>query len=797
MILPEHPMTRRELLATTAALAQASALRGFQTAPPRETPSATTLWYLAPASRWTEALPVGNGHLGAMVFGGIAKERIQLNEHSLWSGRAAEDDKPATLAALPKVRELLFAGKYAEANQLAQAEMMSPMNTDTYGSYQMLGDLTLELDHGDEATEYRRKLDLTRAQVSVSYNIGNATYTRTVIASNPDRALIVQLETDSPAGLNLRAMLSRPKDANIAANAGVVEMTGKPQPFGVQFAAHLGCRVEGGQATAEANGYRIRGAKRATLILTGATDFAEPNPIERSRTALTKATARTWDALVKAHAADHRRLFNAMSLQLDGPDRDSTPTDERLAAARKGENDPHLAAMYFHLGRYLLISSSRLGSLPANLQGLWADGLNPPWSADYHININIQMNYWPAEVCGLGELHEQFFRYIEMLRPFAEKTAKVAYGARGAVAHYTTNPWGHTGLDGRIQYGLWPDGLAWSSLHFWEHYEYTQDRVFLKDRAYPILKACAQFTLDYLVPDPKSGKLVAGPANSPENRYIASDGSSGYVTMGPAMSQSMAYAVLSRCERGCTLLGTDSQLRDQCRAAIAKLQRLRIGADGRLMEWPEPFKEHEPGHRHISHLFALHPGYEIDIDETPELAAAARKSLEHRLASGGGHTGWSAAWITMFWARLHEGGKAHEFFQKLLRDSTEPNLFDTHPSGSGPIFQIDGNFGGAAAIAEMLLQSHAGKLRILPALPPEWPSGRVTGLRARGNLSVDLEWKDRKAVSAVIRPSTDTAIRLIPPKGQRIAGITEDNRVAGKPGSITWKRARVYEIRFA
>jgi alpha-L-fucosidase 2 len=351
---------------------------------------------------------------------------------------------------------------------------------------------------------------------------------------------------------------------------------------------------------------------------------------------------------------------------------------------------------------------------------------------------------------------------------------------QGAVAHYTTNPWGHTGLDGRIGYGLWPDGLAWSALHFWEHYTYTLDRGFLRTRAYPILKACAEFTLDYLTPHPATGKLVAGPANSPENTYIAPDGSKGNIVMGPAMSQSIAYAILSRCAEAVTVLGTDNAFGERCRQAIGKLQRLRIGSDGRLMEWPEAFGEAEPGHRHISHLFGLHPGYEIDPDSTPELARAARKSLEHRLANGGGHTGWSAAWITMFWARLQEGEKAHEFFQKLLRDSTEPNLFDTHPSARGPIFQIDGNFGGTAAIAEMLVQSHNGRLRILPALPSAWPDGRVAGLGVRGNASLDLEWKGGRAVSALLRARSDGQFRIVPPRGQKVQGSTVLAVTAGR-----------------
>lgn len=781
------------MLKASAALAAAPP-PGFAAAAPD---ASTKLWYRAPASNWSGALPVGNGHLGAMVFGRVVKERIQLNEHSLWSGKPSEDDKAETREALPEVRALLFTGRYAEANTLAQQRMMAPMKKE-YGSYQTLGDLTLEFEHGDEAADYRRELDLAAGMVTVRYRTGNASYSRKIVASFPDRALAIRLETDAPGGLTLTARLSREKDANVAVDGGFLRLAGQPQPYGVQFAAHLGCAAEGGRASVEENGIRVEGARSVTLMLTAATDFAQPDPAAQSRTAMARAIGRSWEQLARAHSADYQALFRQVALELDGPETGTTPTDERLAAVRGGASDPRFDALYFNFGRYLLIACSRAGSLPSNLQGLWADGLNPPWSADYHININIQMNYWPAEVCGLGALHDQFFRYIEMLRPHGEKTARVAYGCRGAVAHYTTNPWGHTGLDGRIVYGLWPDGLAWSSLHFWEHYEYTQDRVFLRERAYPMLKACAQFTLDYLVENPATGKLVAGPANSPENEYIAPGGVRGWITMGPAMSQSIAYALLSRTEKAAALLGADPAFRDQCRSALARLQRLRIGGDGRIMEWPEEFGAAEPGHRHISHLFGLHPGCEIDADETPQLAAAARRTLEHRLAHGGGHTGWSAAWITMFWARLLEGGKAHEFLHKLLRDSTYPNLFDTHPGRPNPVFQIDGNLGGTAAIAEMLVQSHGGRLRLLPALPGAWASGRVSGLRARGNMAVDIAWKDGRAISAALRPGSDGAYRIAPPKGQKIARITEDGkRIAASRQTLEVKKGRVYGIEFA
>ena len=735
-----------------------------------------TIWLRSAASQWDHAFPLGNGRMGAMVFGTVNRERIQLNEETLWMGGPRETDNPEARAALPEVRRLLFAGKPGEAYALAERKLMGkPWRLE---SYQSLADLRLSFDHEGEITDYQRSLDLDTGVARVSYRVDGVRHTREVFASHPDQVIVVRLSVDRPGALTFGTWIDRQQDARteIAGNDRLNLIGHLAGGTGLSFLASAKVSAEGGSQETFPERILVSNANAATIVLAAGTSFKANDPKTQVERDLTRAGAKRYAQLLDAHRADHQRLYRRVALRLGNAAASSQPTDERLEAVKRGASDPALDALYFQFGRYLLIASSRPGDLPANLQGLWNDSMSPPWDADYHLNINLQMNYWPAEVTNLAELHEPLFDFIETLREPGRKTARVHYGAGGFVAHHITDIWGFTSPGDLPRSGLWPTGAAWLTQHLWEHYLFDPDRAFLT-RAYPVMKEAAAFFLDYLVEDPR-GRLVSGPSVSPENRYRLPNGEVGILTMGPSMDHQIISGLFTQVIRASEILGVDGEFRSRVAAAQRRLPPPTIGKHGQIQEWSEDYDEPEPGHRHISQLFALHPGDQITVRRTPALAKAARATIERRLAHGGGHTGWSRAWIINFWARLEDGEQAWENYQALLAKSTLPNLWDLHPP-----FQIDGNFGGTAGVAEMLIQSHAGEIHLLPALPRAWPEGEFRGLRARGGVKVDLAWSGGRAVKATLRPSITGTINV---RVSRAPDVRSIALVAGRPHELTF-----------
>lgn len=759
----------------------------------------TELWYKQPAKEWMGSLPVGNGRLGAMVYGGIEEETIALNESSMWSGQYDENQEmPFGKEKMKELRELFFNGKIEEGNQIAGDRLHGTAHS--FGTHLPIGDLKLNMVHPQgEVSNYRRSLQLNTAISKVSYTINGTNYVRECFATNPDDVLVLQLSADKKKAITAQLTLRMLRESKLSTDGNQLTFNGTVSfpnqgPGGVSFQGRITVSAKNGTIQASDSSISVKEADALTVVIDVRTNYKNEQYQSLCEQTVKKATRKSYETLKKRHVNDYAPLFSRVGLQLGDGQYANLPTDQRWEQVKQGGTDAGLDALFFQYGRYLLIASSRANSpLPVALQGFFNDNLacNMPWTNDYHLDINTQQNYWIANVGNLAECHTPLFTYIEDLALHGAKTAQKIYGCKGWTAHTTANIWGHTAPSGSIAWGLFPTASSWIASHLWTQYEYTRDKAYLANTAYPLLKGNAEFLLDYMVEDPNTGYLVTGPSISPENSFLYK-GSNLCASMMPTCDRVLAYEIFNACLQSTRILGIDQAFGDSLQRAIDKFPPIRLRANGGVREWMEDYDEAHPNHRHTSHLLALYPYQQITLDKTPELAAGSRKTIEDRLAAQGWEdTEWSRANMICFYARLKDVKEAYQSVSTLERTFTRENLLSISPAGIGgapyDIFVFDGNAAGAAGIAEMLIQAHEGYIEFLPCLPSQWSNGQYKGLCIKGGAEVAAQWTNSVINEASLTATVANTFTLKVPQGKEYALTLNNKRISITPekGLIT------------